>query len=174
MRRYLARIGETEIDLEVAGSNGAYAVRVAGQERRVEARGSGASIVIASEGRILEALVVPEVARVGAQRTGERRYEVTLGGRVYSVLLQDPLRRDSRSATPEPGGPVQVRSIMPGKVASLLVREGQEVRAGQGVVVVEAMKMENEIQAPKDGRVASLRVRPGETVEAGVLLFTVE
>ena len=71
-------------------------------------------------------------------------------------------------------GPIEVRSIMPGKIAALLVGEGQAVRSGQGVIVVEAMKMENELLAPKDGRVTRIRVRPGDTVEAGAALFTVE
>src|SRR2546425_818091 len=70
-------------------------------------------------------------------------------------------------------GPVEVRAIMPGRIAAVLAREGQEVKAGQGVVVVEAMKMENELPAPRDGRVTRIRVRPGETVEAGTALFTV-
>ncbi len=163
-----------EIDLEMERAGGAYVVRVAGTERRVEGQGSGASIVMRVDGRVLEALVVHEGSRSGAAGSGERRYAVTIGGRVYPVLLQDPLRGPASSATRDAGGPAQVRSIMPGRVASLLVREGQEVRAGQGIVVVEAMKMENEVQTPKDGRVTSLNVRPGETVEAGVVLFTVE
>ena len=67
-----------------------------------------------------------------------------------------------------------MRAIMPGRITTLLVKEGQEVRSGQGVLVVEAMKMENELLAPKEGRVTRIRVRPGETVEAGAGLFTVE
>ncbi|MBI1952023.1 MAG: acetyl-CoA carboxylase biotin carboxyl carrier protein subunit [Acidobacteria bacterium] len=63
---------------------------------------------------------------------------------------------------------------MPGKIAALLAPEGGQVREGQGVVVVEAMKMENEIPAPKGGRLARLHVQPGDTVEAGAALFTVE
>ncbi|HYS77784.1 MAG TPA: acetyl-CoA carboxylase biotin carboxyl carrier protein subunit, partial [Candidatus Dormibacteraeota bacterium] len=59
-------------------------------------------------------------------------------------------------------------------IVALLAREGQEVTAGQGVVVVEAMKMENELPAPKGGRVTRIRVRPGDTVEAGAGLFTVD
>jgi pyruvate carboxylase subunit B len=89
------------------------------------------------------------------------------------VRLLDPLKR-SAVARPAREGPVDVRAIMPGRIRAILVPEGETVRNGQGVVVVEAMKMENEIPAPKDGRVSRVRVRPGDTVEAGAALFTVE
>jgi len=97
-----------------------------------------------------------------------------VAARPYAVVLFDPLRRQSPAARPAVEGPVEVRAIMPGKITALLVKEGQEVRTGQGVIVVEAMKMENELAAPKDGRVSRIRVRPGETVEAGAALFTVD
>jgi biotin carboxyl carrier protein len=174
VRRYLARIGTTEVDIEVARAGAAWVVRVAGEERQVEVREGGASIVLTTGGRTLEAVVVREAERAGATGTGERRFAVTIGAQVYAVVLENPLRRTASDATREPGGPVQVRSIMPGRIASLLAREGEAVRAGQGILVVEAMKMENEIQAPKDGRVVSLGVRSGDTVEVGVVLFTVE
>ena len=63
---------------------------------------------------------------------------------------------------------------MPGKVVRVLVEEGQEVEAGQGVVVVEAMKMQNELKSPKSGHVAELRAEPGSTVNAGDVLVVVE
>jgi biotin carboxyl carrier protein len=63
---------------------------------------------------------------------------------------------------------------MPGKVVKLLVKPGDEVKARQGLVVVEAMKMENELRSPKDGRVAEVLVAEGASVEAGRLLVVVE
>jgi biotin carboxyl carrier protein len=63
---------------------------------------------------------------------------------------------------------------MPGKVVAVLAQAGDTVAAGQGIVVIEAMKMENELPAPRDGRLAAVRVRPGDTVEAGTPLFTIE
>jgi biotin carboxyl carrier protein len=169
--RCLARIGDREIAVEVARRGpGRYAVRVAGEERAVEARRDGASLSLGMDGRRLEAIVVREGDGNGAGRA----YAVTVGGRLYPVTLLDPLRRCAAAAGVRRAGRADVRSIMPGRVAALLVQEGQEVRAGQGVVVVEAMKMENELPSPKDGRVTSLRVVQGQTVEAGTLLFTVE
>jgi len=179
--RYTARIGERDIiiSLERLGP-GRHAARVEGSEEVVEARRVEGSILLAGKGgRTIEAVVMretgagPAVMAGGAGR-GERSYAVLIGPRLYPVRLLDPLRVGSTAAVLRREGPAEVRSIMPGKVAALLVQKGQAVKAGQGVVVVEAMKMENELPAPKDGRVTSVRVRPGETVEAGALLLVVE
>ncbi|MEE9292930.1 MAG: biotin/lipoyl-containing protein, partial [Acidobacteriota bacterium] len=99
---------------------------------------------------------------------------VHVGGRTYPVRLEDPLRRGERAGALHREGRIDVCSIMPGRVTALLVREGEEVTAGQGVAVVEAMKMENEIPAPRAGRVVAVNVRTGETVEAGALLISIE
>jgi biotin carboxyl carrier protein len=63
---------------------------------------------------------------------------------------------------------------MPGRVVRLLAAQGDEVKAHQGVVVIEAMKMQNELKSPKDGRIAELRVAPGDTVAAGDVLAVIE
>jgi biotin carboxyl carrier protein len=67
-----------------------------------------------------------------------------------------------------------VSAPMPGKVVRVLVTEGQSVAAGQGIAVVEAMKMQNEMKAPKSGRVIQLKVREGETVGTGEVLALIE
>jgi biotin carboxyl carrier protein len=71
-------------------------------------------------------------------------------------------------------GTQQVLAPMPGKVVKVLVKPGDDVKARQGLVVVEAMKMENELRSPKDGRVAEVLVTEGASVEAGRLLVVVE
>ena len=63
---------------------------------------------------------------------------------------------------------------MPGKIVRLLVEAGQAVETGQGIVVMEAMKMQNEMKSHRAGRVAAIPVRPGETVAAGAILATIE
>ncbi|HRC87621.1 MAG TPA: acetyl-CoA carboxylase biotin carboxyl carrier protein subunit, partial [Thermoanaerobaculia bacterium] len=72
------------------------------------------------------------------------------------------------------GGKRQVRAYMPGRVVAVLVEVGATVVAGQGVVVLEAMKMENEIASERGGVVAKVHVAPGEAVEGGDLLFEIE
>ncbi|MGQ9470531.1 MAG: biotin/lipoyl-containing protein [Candidatus Aminicenantales bacterium] len=68
----------------------------------------------------------------------------------------------------------EVKISMPGKVVAVLVENGTEVKQGQPVLILEAMKMQNEIKAPQAGKVANLKVKPGETVEAGSVLFAIE
>ena len=71
-------------------------------------------------------------------------------------------------------GRQNVTAPMPGKVVRLLVADGDSVQAGQGIAVVEAMKMQNEMKAPRSGRVAALAVHEGDTVGAGAVLAVIE
>jgi biotin carboxyl carrier protein len=99
---------------------------------------------------------------------------VHVGGRQFSVEVRDPrdASRLSRAATGS--GRQNISTPMPGKVVRMLVREGDEVEAGQGLVIVEAMKMQNEMKASRAGRVVEVRVRGGETVGAGDTLVVLE
>jgi len=134
-------------------------------------RHDGAMMLLTLEGRRREAVVLPQGGNGAA---GERLWSVTIGPSVYPVRLTDPLRQGTDRVESERGGRAEVRSVMPGRVVTLLVQPGDAVRAGQGVVVVEAMKMENTIGASRDGRVADIRVRAGEAVEAGTTLVVIE
>jgi Acetyl/propionyl-CoA carboxylase, alpha subunit len=71
-------------------------------------------------------------------------------------------------------GTVEIKTAMPGKVVRVLVKEGDQVKSGDGVIVVEAMKMQNEMKSPKDGIVKEIRFSEGETVNAGEVLVVVE
>ena len=101
-------------------------------------------------------------------------YCVRHGAARQIVRLTDPSRRAREGAQAAARGPVEVVSVMPGKVVRVLVHPGDEVQMGQGLVVVEAMKMENEIAAPKAGRIVAVRVEAGRPVEAGGTLVVVE
>jgi biotin carboxyl carrier protein len=99
---------------------------------------------------------------------------VHVGGRQFSVEVHD-LRDASRLSRAATGsGRQNISTPMPGKVVRMLVREGDEVEAGQGLVIVEAMKMQNEMKASRAGRVVEVRVRGGETVGAGDTLVVLE
>ena len=74
----------------------------------------------------------------------------------------------------EVSGRVEIKATMPGRVVNVLVGSGDEVTAGQGVIIVEAMKMENELKSPKAGKVTEVKVAPGQTVEKGELLVVIE
>lgn len=107
-------------------------------------------------------------------------YEVRLQGGTYNVdgeqfhvQVEDP-RAVRRGAARQAEGRHVLTAAMPGKVVRLLVQEGDPVQAGQGMVVVEAMKMQNEVKSPKSGRVLSLPVKEGAAVAAGDTLAVVE
>ncbi len=115
-------------------------------------------------------------------RLGKKSIRVTLGGtnsvtvngRAITMEVFDP--RDLRSASGGGGthGRQEIIAPMPGKVVRVLVNVGDAVEEGQGVVVVEAMKMQNEMKSPKAGTVAEVRTRPDATVSAGEVLIVVE
>lgn len=91
---------------------------------------------------------------------------ITSGGVTYQIEVVDPLAL-RRGGGADMGGDGVVKALMPGRIARVLVAKGESVRKGQGLLVLEAMKMENEIQAPFDGMVDQLFVEPGQTVESG-------
>jgi biotin carboxyl carrier protein len=100
--------------------------------------------------------------------------EVLVNGRRLSMAVFDP--RDLRPGlgAPRNHGRQEITASMPGKVIRVLVSPGDMVEEGQGLVVVEAMKMQNEMKSPKAGRVAEVRARPDATVGAGEILVVVE
>ena len=102
-------------------------------------------------------------------------FQVVVDGESFQVGLVDPRRdRPSTSGGAEAAGPMAVSTPMPGKVVRILAAEGEEVSQGQGLVVVEAMKMQNELTSPKSGRIRAVRVAEGQAVNAGESLVLVE
>jgi biotin carboxyl carrier protein len=99
---------------------------------------------------------------------------VLVDGAVVPVAFRDPRRlRDAAGAHGPVDGPMRIVAPMPGKVVRVLAAPGDAVSARQGVIVVEAMKMENELRAPRAGIVGEVLVREGALVEAGALLLTI-
>ncbi|MEL7058562.1 MAG: acetyl-CoA carboxylase biotin carboxyl carrier protein subunit [Acidobacteriota bacterium] len=109
-----------------------------------------------------------------ARRGGVMQYAVSSARGVETIEVTDPLTRLAQQAHGGGSGSRRAEALMPGRVVEILVAEGDEVAHGQGVVVVEAMKMKNEIQAESDGRVAKIFVAAGENVEGGDPLFELE
>jgi biotin carboxyl carrier protein len=162
------RLRTVTIDARGAGADGGrFRLRIDGEPHEVEARVTplGLSLIHGTDGRTVDVAV------------SERQ-----GGEVWlqfpHVLVRAVVgpRRYRRSGTgpAAAAGEVQVLAPMPGRIVRVLVQPGDAVEARQGLVVVEAMKMENEIGAPKAGRVKSVAVTTGQSVESGRLLITVE
>jgi len=104
---------------------------------------------------------------------------IHLCGHTITLNLLDARRKmlaqaAARTAGAAQAGPTVVRSPMPGKVVKVLVKEGDDVKSGAGVMVVEAMKMENELRAPRDGKIVKVLVHDGQTVESGEELAQIE
>jgi biotin carboxyl carrier protein len=99
---------------------------------------------------------------------------VTIEGHRFELEVHDPRRWSHKSAGVGAGAVQSIVSPMPGKVVRVLAAAGDEVVAGQGIVVVEAMKMQNELRSNRTGRVLSVLAKEGATVNAGELLATIE
>jgi biotin carboxyl carrier protein len=176
VRRFSVKIGAKERIVELAvGDDGRTRVSVDGVERAVElvavepgawsAReghtqalayvdGEGAKMTVAIRMAGADPVVIPvEVAEARSPRV--------------AALAQ--LARAMAKA-----GPVSVRSPMPGRIVKILVRAGERIAAGHAVVVVEAMKMENELRAPRAGTVREVRCAEGTAVEAGQDLVVID
>ena len=116
-----------------------------------------------------------------------KNYTITVNGVAYNVTVEEntsgapavqvpaapaPQAKQEAPATSSAEGSVKIEAPMPGNILDIKVSEGQKVASGETVIVLEAMKMENDIVAPKDGVIASINVNKGDTVEAGKLLIT--
>jgi biotin carboxyl carrier protein len=159
-----AQVGDRVFEVEVERTEGSYQVTIDGETREVDAQKlEGDFYSILTEGRSYEVSVEPE---------GDG-YHVRHGAAKQWVSFSDPSRR-ARKSRSVAKGPLAIVSDMPGRVVRLLVAEGDTVEEGQGVIVVEAMKMENEITTPKAGKVSTVAVEAGQNVERGAELLVVE
>jgi biotin carboxyl carrier protein len=156
----------TRVALRETGE-GLYAVTIDGTTVHVDAARSGANIYsIIEDGQQFEAIV---------DEKGAHGFDILVAGRIFHLeVVDERTKLLAGSAAVVTSGPQTVTAEMPGKVVKLNVAQGASVRENQGVVVVEAMKMENEIPSPIAGIVRELAVVEGQTVEAGATLFVVE
>jgi len=160
-----ATIDGRTVRVEVRGDDGRYAVTVDGRTLDVdhqETVAHFASLLI--EGRSYEA---------GLEKRPDG-YNVVLAEDVLYVELRGASRGQAAAVRKTETGPVRILAPMPGRLVRVLVEPGQQVSAGDGLVVVEAMKMENELRAPRAGRIAEIPVREGQAVETAALLVVVE
>jgi len=160
-----ASVAGRVIRVDVKGQDGRFTVALDGQPREVDA-------VDTSRG-FLSLLVEGRSHEVGLTPT-PTGYTVVLGDDILSVDLAATTRTTGAPVRRAASGPLRLTAPMPGKIVRVAVVVGQEVTAGQGLVVMEAMKMENELKAPRAGRVKDVGVQEGQAVESGALLATLE
>ena len=163
--RLRAHVGPDEThEVEVHAKGETYEVTVDGTLRVVDARKLESNFYsLLVDGRSYEVSVEGD----------DEEFEVRHGAFLRTVRLVDPLRAASGAELADTGRAV-IEAVMPGRVVRLLAEAGQEVEAGQGLLVLEAMKMENEVASPRAGTVSAVKVAQGETVETGQILAVVE
>jgi acetyl/propionyl-CoA carboxylase alpha subunit len=165
--KYFVRFGDAEREVLIDGES----VTVDGNTVRAHLEDlTGTPLQIVVHGN--------EVHRVFARR-GEHRgqYDLSIDGYRFSVeALNERARtiRELSASAAKPAGPTHLVAPMPGLIVRVNVQEGDRVRAGQGLVVMEAMKMENELRASADGVVKRVAVGPGSAVEKGAQLLEME
>ena len=113
--------------------------------------------------------------RVNRRATSKEVFEVNIRGRSYEVTIVDPKRlRSGQNSDRHHHGVMEIRAQMPGKVVRVQIEAGASVEKGAGIVVVEAMKMQNEMKSPRAGVAVSINVKAGDTVNAGDVLAVIE
>ena len=166
---YIATLGEQthKIEVQELEEDHLYRVVIDGVERIVDGRKVSGHIY---------SLLIDNRSFTLDVAANEDTYTVACEGKSIHLQLLDErraLRPGEGSGGTRDGGK-QIRSAMPGKVVAVLVAVGDEVAKDQGLLVIEAMKMENEIRATTVGKVKEIRVAPGQTVESRELLIELE
>ena len=166
IRRYSVTVAGEKRAVELEELEAGWRVVVDGKERRLDVRAGQGTLSWLDGTTVVQAAVDGSLPKP----------TVTLRRQVIPVEIADAreaiaavVKERSRAA-----GPTPVRAPIPGRVVRLLVKPGDPVTAGKGMVVLEAMKMENEIRAPRDGVVKSVGCAEGAAVEAGQTLVVVE
>jgi biotin carboxyl carrier protein len=151
--------------LDLNGAEGAWSCRLDGKDFDVDA--------ILARPDVLSLRIGNQAYEVKSERVANDLY-VWVGSRRFAVEVRDPRSLRGRSRAGDEHGPRKIIAPMPGKVVRVLAGEGDDVEAGAGVAVVEAMKMQNEIKSPKKGSIRKILVSEGAAVSAGDVLAIVE
>lgn len=165
----IVRHGERTESVRVRRRDGGYEVTVG--DRRYEVDVPGQAGV-----RSLHSLLIGGAQHEVSVRPQGEDWTVTSRHGTATVSVTDPLTHLAAATRGAKAGKRhrKVAAYMPGRVVAVLVQEGETVTAGQGIVVLEAMKMENEIRAEHDGTVTRIYVQPGQAVDNGTPLFELE
>jgi len=144
----------------------AYRIRLDGHEVAV-------TCVPISESS-LSLIVNGESFHISCERAGET-LQVALRGAIHDCIVSDPRSlRTRKKAGLTDSGEQKLTAAMPGKVVRIVAAVGDQIKAGQGILVIDAMKMQNEVRSPKDGQLKKVLVRQGANVLAGEVLAIIE
>jgi biotin carboxyl carrier protein len=164
-----ATISDYQTDVRIEDEGQRVFAEIEGRRYELEVHESGAgSYLLIAGGVVFD-------CRIEGRPESGKSIDVVAGTAHYSVTLTDPRRLRSAAGPAGHGDDVaRIVAPMPGKVVRVLVAMGDQVDAGAGIVVVEAMKMQNEMKTPKAGKVTALSAELGATVNAGDVLAVIE
>lgn len=164
----VSRVAGKTSRIRVDRHQGRYIVEIDGVRHEVDTRTLGPWV--------LSLLVEGASHEVAVLRQGEGQYSVDWRGRSFAVELVDPLTHLAETSRGDGAkqGKRTVKAYMPGRVVEVRVRAGETVESGQPMIVLEAMKMQNEIQAERSGVVSRVFVSAGEAVEGGDPLVEID
>jgi biotin carboxyl carrier protein len=167
--KLIAELNHEKHDIEIKRDGDKIYAEIDGRSYELEASEPEPNVyLLKNEGKIYEIFVSP-------RSNLSEPFHVRVKSSEFEVNIIDPKRLRSASAGAEHGeGLAEIKTAMPGKVVRVLVEQGAEIKTGEGVIVVEAMKMQNEIKSPKDGVVKEIRFAEGATVNAGDILAIIE
>jgi len=164
-----ARIGDREEDLILKVEDGRISAEVGGCVYNLEVREPMPGSYLFFHGNDVYECLVTERAK------SKDHFDVSFRGHNHAVTIVDPKRlRSGQNSDRHQHGVAEILAPMPGKVVRVHTEAGASVEKGAGVVVVEAMKMQNEMKSPREGVVISINVKPGDTVNAGDVLAVIE
>ncbi len=162
-------IADYQTDIQIADDGGRVIAEIDDRRYQLDVHESGPnSYLLISNGQVFD-------CRVEGRPESGKPVAVIVGTAHCAVTLTDPKRRSSSISASAPGDDAApIIAPMPGKVVRVLVAVGSEVEVGAGIIVVEAMKMQNEMKSPKAGTVIALNVQTGATVNSGDVLAVIE
>ena len=163
--KFLARHAGEEIPIEVERLASGYRVRVGDRWFTID---------LAEAGRFLRSLRLEDGTQLALidHRDGTT-HQVSLGDATIHVDITDPLSLKGRRTEDQMSAAGAIRALMPGRIVRVMVHKGDTVRKGAGLLVLEAMKMQNEIQSPAEGTVDEVFVQDGQIVESGAELVRI-
>jgi biotin carboxyl carrier protein len=166
MIKFVATVGTRAVEVVVTFDSGRHRVTLGGQVWDVDAR-------LTAQG--ISSLIVDGVSHVADVENNAGECVVDVGGETYTVQVEEHTRHIIRTRGGAAGGAggQTLKAPLPGKVTHVAVQAGDAVAAGQSLLVIEAMKMENELKATAAGTVREVRVAAGQPVNAGDILIVI-
>jgi len=166
--KYVAILDNKEREIEVSReSEYIYLVTIDGENHRIDARFCTSYWI---------SLIINNQSYDISFSHEKDNFELNFRNHNYRIDILDErkLRMRGIQTSIDPSGPEILKSSMPGKVIKILAGEGNMVNAGEGIVIIEAMKMENEIECRQNGKIKKIYVKEGDTIEADTLLVEID